>query len=82
MKDRRNHLQKMESNLEAAVAEVSVAKQVHHVKLSLIYTLCCVVGGGRFKHLDYYVELLSNMRNMNMKMKIPSASGLPTGRQS
>ena len=39
-KDRRNHLKKMESNLEAAVAEVSVAKQVHHVKFSLIYTLC------------------------------------------
>ena len=57
MKDRRNHLKKMESNLEAAVTEVSVAKQVHHVNLSLIYTLCCVVGGGRFKHLDYYVEL-------------------------
>ena len=29
----------MESNLEAAVADVSVAKQVHHVKFSLIYTL-------------------------------------------
>ena len=62
MKDRRNHLQKMESNLEAAVTEVSVAKQVYHVKFSLIYTLCCVVGGVRFKHLDYNVELLSNMR--------------------
>ena len=79
MKDRRNHLQKMESNLEAAVAEVRGAKQVHHVKLSLIYTLCCVVGGGRSKHLEYYVELLSNMRNMKMKIKIPSSSGLPTG---
>ena len=51
MKDRRNHLQKMESNLEAAVAEVRGAKQVHHVKLSLIFTLCCVVGEGKFKIL-------------------------------
>ena len=62
MKDNRNHIKKIESNLEAAVTEVIGAKQVHHVKLSLIYTLCCVVGGGRFKHLDYHVELLSNMK--------------------